>query len=287
MRSLSLVFVCGFLLVATACGSTSSEPSGEVSSQADVQRLFQTIVPDLVAAFTELANDSSLAPSTLPVGASKGGSNSSTVNCPGGGTLTVDLTTGNATLTDCATSGVILSASLFLYVSGFDAPSYNASFSGTLLISGSFNGTVEVLSASIQWTDPATEANTYWDVQVQVEGAIYFASSAGSGNGGLCEPYDPPEGPGTVPPGGPCDDDSDCQAYSCRDPIDNPSEGCTCRNLSSTDCSSCLGVNAAGPGEPSNAAVECTAGDDAFSCSCRTESGETLTFYPSASECYP
>jgi hypothetical protein len=286
MRSLSLISVCGFLLVATACGSTTSEPSGEVRGQADVQRLFQSIMPDLVAAFTELAKDSSLAPSTVSSGVAKGGGNSSTVNCPGGGTLTVDLVTGSATLTDCAASGVTISASLFLFVSTFDAPSYQAQFSGNLMVSGSFNGNIQVLSANIQWTDPATDENTFWDVQVQIEDKIYFASGGGSGNGSMCAQYDPPGGPGSVPPSGPCDDDGDCQSDSCRDPIENPSEGCTCRNLNSTDCSSCIGVNAAPPGAPSNTAVECAEGVDPFSCDCLTESGETLPFYPSASECF-
>jgi len=87
-----------------------------------------------------------------------------------------------------------------------------------------------------------------------------------------------------VPPGGPCDDDSDFQANSRRDPIDNPSVGWTCRNLNATDCSSCIGDNAALPGAPANTAVECTGVDDAFSCSCLTQSDETLTFDPSASE---
>lgn len=286
MRSLSLISVCGVLLVAAACGSTTSEPSGEIRGQADVQSLFESIVPDLVAAFTELADELSFAPSTASSAVTKGGGNSSTVNCPQGGTLSVDLVTGGATLTECGVQGVVISASLFLFVSNFDAPRYQASFSGILQISGSFNGTVEVLSANIQWTDPATDENTFWDVQVEVEDKIYFASGGGAGNGSMCAQYDPPDGPGSVPPGGLCDDDSDCQSSSCRDPIENPEEGCTCRNLNSTDCSSCIGVNAAPPGAPSNTAVECAEGVDPFSCDCVTQSGETLTFYPSAFECF-
>jgi hypothetical protein len=33
-------------------------------------------------------------------------------------------------------------------------------------------------------------------------------------------------------------------------------------------------------------AVECAEGVDPFSCDCLTQSGETLTFYPSAFECF-
>ncbi|MGB8328692.1 MAG: hypothetical protein WCE62_01095 [Polyangiales bacterium] len=56
-----------------------------------------TIMPDLVAALTDLANDLSLASSTVDKH-----NGSSTVESPGGGSLTVDLTTGRGTLTDCS-----------------------------------------------------------------------------------------------------------------------------------------------------------------------------------------
>jgi hypothetical protein len=51
------------------------------------------------------------------------------------------------------------------------------------------------------------------------------------------------------------------------------------------DCGSCVGVNAAPEGFPSNRALECSGPPVDFGCTCSTESGETLTFYLSGAGC--
>ena len=287
MRNFSLVSFCGLLLVVAACGSDSSDPEGgEIRSQEDVRRLFEAVVPDLVAAFTELANQQFAAAPALSSSTNKAEGDSS-VPCPGGGTLVVNLITGQAMLTNCVAGGVTISASLALFVAPIGPSTYQANFNGILTVSGSFNGTVEVNQAFIQWADPASVDNTSWDVTVTVNDLVYIVSSADSGNGTLdCNPCDPPEGPNSGPPGAPCDEDSDCQANSCRDPIDNPSEGCTCRNLDSGggDCNECIGVNA-GPVNAPNPATRCAPGVDAFACTCETQSGETVTLYLSGVGC--
>lgn len=287
MRNFSLAIFCGLLLVAVACSSSSTpESNGEINSEADVRRLFEAIVPDLVAAFTELANQPSFAGPAGSSGRKQGDGTTSTVPCPGGGTLVVDLVTGQATLTSCSAGGVTITASLALFVSLIPPSSYEANFNGTLTVSGSFNGTITVNQASIQWTDPASVDNTFWQATVTVNELVYIVSSADSGNGTLdCSPYDPPEGPNSGPPGAPCDEDGDCQANSCRDPMDNPSEGCTCRNLDSGgDCNECIGVNA-GPDNDPNPATQCEPGTDAFACTCLTQNGETVTLYLSGVGC--
>jgi hypothetical protein len=228
MRTLLIVSVGCVLLAVAACGDSSSESNGEITSQQDVQQLFQTIMPDLITAFTDLADELSLTTSLSTI--EKGGAGSSTISCPGGGSLSVDLNTGQATLTNCSAGGVTISASLFLFVyntGGF----YTANFSGTLMVSGSFTGAVQVTDALVQWTVPANPAAVYWDVTVLVDGLSYTATS---GPGALdCAPYTPltPE-----PGNGPCDDDSDCQSFSCRNPAENPSEGCTCRHPDGGQC---------------------------------------------------
>ncbi len=145
-------------------------------------------------------------------------------------------------------------------------------------MSGSFNGTVEVDSALIEWTVPPTVATTFWDVTVTVNGQMFTVSSGDSGNGMLCDPIEAFDNP----PGAPCDDDSDCQSGSCRDPITNPSEGCTCRNLDNGgggDCSACLGLSAG----PLGVATDCPDPAVNFACDCLTsESGETVTFFLSS-----
>jgi len=197
----------------------------------------------------------------------------------------VDLNTGQATLTNCSVGGVTISATLTLFVSSIGPSAYAANFNGILMVSGSFNGTVEVNSALIEWTVPPTVATTFWDVTVTVNGQTFTVSSGDSGNGMLgCNEPDPVEGPGSVPRNGPCDEDSDCQSDSCRDPITNPSEGCTCGGSNCPepqDCPQCIGVNAAPLNAPPNLATCCADIGD-FTCSCLTESGELLDFFLSS-----
>jgi hypothetical protein len=276
MRSLSLVTICSVLLAATACSDDPSGSGGEINSREDVQRLFEAVVPDLVEAFTELANDQSLATSALSSSRDKS-SHISSVPCPGGGTLEVDLNTGQATLTSCSVGGVTISATLTLFVFSIGPSAYAANFNGILMVSGSFTGTVEVVpSALIEWTVPPTVATTFWDVTVIVNGQMFTVSSGDSGNGMLeCNEPDPVEGPGSVPRNGPCDEDSDCQSNSCRDPIANPSEGCTCGGSGGEDCSQCIGVSAG----PDGAASSCPGQAVDFACTCTTETGAVLTFF--------
>jgi hypothetical protein len=283
MRNLSLVSFCVLLLATAACGSSPSDSGGgEIQSQEDVQRFFQALMPELVAAFTELADQQPLAPSSL---SSKGGGGSS-VPCPEGGSINVDTVTGQATMTNCGARGVIINAALSLFVQPTGPSSYLANFNGVLMVTGTFTGTVEVLVAVIEWTDPATDENTYWEITVDVGGQIYLVTSADSGGGGLeCPAFD---GGGTIEGNGPCDDDGDCLSGSCRDPEQNPSEGCTCRHPDGGgggDCAQCLGTNAAGPNQPPDPAISCTDGGT-FMCNCDTESGGTVVFALSPTGCF-
>jgi hypothetical protein len=180
MRNRAHVVMWWSLLVAASCGESSSESGGEIDSQEDVQGLFEDIVPDLVAAFGDLANQQSLA--ALSSSASKGGGNS-IVQCPGGGTLSVNRDTGEATLTNCSVGGEIISGTLVLVVTSDSPPMYRAEFSGTFMVSGTYTGEVEVVSATIEWTEPATETNTSWDVTVLLNGEEVTVSSD-DGNGG-------------------------------------------------------------------------------------------------------
>jgi uncharacterized protein (TIGR03382 family) len=179
-----------------------------------VQRLFEAIVPDLIEAFTALADE--LTPSALPSSTDKS-NHISSIPCPGGGTLNMDLVTGQATLTGCSAGGVTISATLALAVFDLGSGMYDANFNGSLTVSGSFNGTVTVNHAFISWTAPATVDNTFWEVTVTANGQTLVASSAGDGGG------------------------------------------------NSGDCSQCVGVNAGGPGQPSNRATECPSPSMGFS----------------------
>jgi len=183
MRTYLGVSVASVLLVVTACGDSSSGSNGEITSQEDVQQFFQTIMPDLIEALTDLAGELPSATSSSTI--EKGGSETSTVSCPGGGALDVNLNTGEATLSNCTVGGVTISASLFLNVYGTQGL-YTATFSGTLNVSGSFTGTVVVTDALVQWMVPSDRLNTSWDITVLVNGQSYTVSDGPDGTDGTC-----------------------------------------------------------------------------------------------------
>ena len=269
MRKFSRLPFCGLFLIGVACGSDSSESNGgEINSQDDVRRLFEAVMPDLVQAFTELANQQPSAVSASSSSVHKQTGNTSTVSCPGGGTLEVDLVTGQATLASCSAGGVTINATLTLLVYPIGPSSYAANFSGPMTVSGSFNGTVNVIDGLAQWMDPPTAATTFWDVTVEVNGQTFTVTGGGTGTLD-CAPYDPPGGPNSGPPGAPCDEDSDCQANSCRDPVENPAEGCTCRNLDGPSCSPVnVSPGSVGFGGACDDNADCEGGLPCIDCEC-------------------
>jgi hypothetical protein len=193
MRRISLVSLCLLLLAAAACGSSSDDPGNgnigepEIRSQDDVQRFFEAVMPELVAVFTELASQQFAASASL----SKGGGGGSTVPCPEGGSLEVDTSTGVATLVNCTAQGGVINATLALFVEPTGPSSYTATFSGTLMVTGSFVGTIAVTQASIRWLDPATLEDTCWDVTVLLNGSeesvqCEDCSCRGGGSGEAC-----------------------------------------------------------------------------------------------------
>jgi hypothetical protein len=184
MRRSSLVSICVLLLAAAVCGCGSSDSGDlsdpEIRSQDDVRRFFQAVMPELVAVFTELANQQSLAASAL---STKGGGGS-TIPCPDGGSVNVDTSSGQASLINCSARGIVINATLALFVQPTGPSSYQADFNGILMVSGTFTGTIEVVQALIQWTDPATDANTYWEVTVLLDGQPVTVTSGDSGGNG-------------------------------------------------------------------------------------------------------
>jgi hypothetical protein len=184
MRSFFVRFI-GVLLLAAACSSSSSDQGGaEIRSEQDVKRFFDAVMPELVAAFTELANQLSAPPAALSV--KGGGVPTVTVECPEGGSLGINPNTGEATLTDCGAAGVVINSTLFLFVQPIPPSSYQAQFSGLLMVSGSFNGTVEIIQAFVQWTDPASVETTFWEVTVLAGEEMVTVTSAEIATGTAC-----------------------------------------------------------------------------------------------------
>ncbi|MDH3656429.1 MAG: hypothetical protein OEN21_19385 [Myxococcales bacterium] len=173
------------LVCAVACGDSSGEgevQGGEIQSQQDVSNFFQAVAPELIALFNQLAAQQSAGVTAFST------KQSSSVSCPGGGSLDVDTSTGQATLTDCSARGIIINADLALLVEPIGVSSYQANFNGILMVSGTFTGTIQVMRALIQWTDPATEDNTYWEVMVLLNSQPVTVTSADSGGGETVTP---------------------------------------------------------------------------------------------------
>jgi len=120
-----------------------------------------------------IANSKALSASAL---STKGGGGS-TIPCPDGGSVNVDTSSGQASLINCSARGIVINATLALFVEPTGPSSYQANFNGILMVSGTFTGTIEVVQALIQWTDPATDANTYWEVTVLLDGQPCTAES--------------------------------------------------------------------------------------------------------------
>jgi len=181
MRRPSLVSICVLLLAAAACSNSTGDVSDpEIRSQDDVQRFFEAVMPELIEAFTALASQQFAAPAV-----STKADGDSTVPCPEGGSLNVNTATGQASLTACGVRGIIINATLALFVQPTGPSSYQANFNGILMVTGTFIGTIEVINAVIQWTDPATDANTYWEVTVLLnDQPVTVRSSDSGGNGG-------------------------------------------------------------------------------------------------------
>jgi hypothetical protein len=92
--------------------------------------------------------------------------------------------TGQTTLAECSAGGSTISGTVALFAQSIPPSSYEAYFSGILTVSGDFTGTIDVVDAIIQWSVPATEANTYWSVTVRIGEEYVYASSDDSGGGG-------------------------------------------------------------------------------------------------------
>ena len=153
MTRFAFVSLGAVLIVLAACSNSSdssSEGGGEIRSEEDLQRMFQAVMPDLIDALTQLADGQF---------ASKQ-NGASSVACPGGGTIEPNVNTGQTVLASCSAGGVVVDATLFLFVNQVGPSSYEASFNGPLTVSGSFTGTVDVVSAYITWSDPPTQENT-------------------------------------------------------------------------------------------------------------------------------
>lgn len=180
----AMTLVTAIAATATGCGSSSSEGAsiGTIDNGADLAALMDALAVPMAGVFTNLSSGAVVRNDGASVLSDRNASLTTSAACPGGGTASY--TTGSpsvATFTGCSLGGVVVTGSLSATLYGVP-PSYGVNLDGgSLTLSGAASGTITIVSGMIQWTNPATDANTYWEINVTVGGASYCAWSGGSG----------------------------------------------------------------------------------------------------------
>lgn len=112
--------------------SSSDDGGGGLRSKQDVQQLFDATAQGLAELFVQ----------------ADGKADAIVVNCPEGGTASIDFATKKAVITDCKIAGVTISGSLVFDYS-YAAGIAQVGLSGSLTLSGKWSGTLKIISASI------------------------------------------------------------------------------------------------------------------------------------------
>ena len=178
----AMTLVTAIATAATGCGSSSDAATiGTVDNAADLAALMDAVAVPMAGVFTNLANGAAVRTDAAGARADRAASLTASASCPGGGTAT--FTSGapsQVTFASCGLGSVAVSGTVYVSFSAYP-PSYSAFIDGgSLTLSGAASGTITIVSGMIQWTHPATDANTYWQITVSVGTATLCAWSGGS-----------------------------------------------------------------------------------------------------------
>ena len=187
----STLFAALAVLVAVACSDSSNNDGGEgaevrggsIDSPEAAQQFFEAVMPQLIAVFTDVANQLA---GSFPSETTKQNGDVVSTSCPEGGSVEINLMTGVTNVANCGAEGVVLNGNLFVFVSPpfedtFTGDTfYNASFSGPLEVSGAYQGMINIDSGFADWTDPLREDSTFWNVSASIGGELVYLSSEGS-----------------------------------------------------------------------------------------------------------
>jgi hypothetical protein len=178
----AMTLVTAIATTTTGCGSSSTDGAsiGTVDNAADLAALMDAMAVPMAGVFTNLANGAVVRTDGASARSDLTAALTASAGCPGGGTAT--FTSGvpsQVTFAACGLGGVVASGSVYV---GFSAvpPSYSAFIEGgSLTLSGAASGTLTIVNGLIQWTHPATDANTYWQFTVSIGSSTICANSAG------------------------------------------------------------------------------------------------------------
>ena len=183
--SMSLPVVTMVAAIATAaagCGgsTTTGMNLGTIDSAAELAQLMDAAALPMASVFT-LINGGAATSSAGAAARSSLAALTSPVSCPSGGSASYSTSgTPQVTFTSCNLGGVAFSGVLYVTLSSV-TNNYTAIIGGgNLTMSGGATGTLSISNGMIQWSTPATDANTYWQISVTINGAAICAWSGGS-----------------------------------------------------------------------------------------------------------
>jgi hypothetical protein len=169
-------------MTAAGCGgsSTTTPSIGTIDNAADVGALMDALAVPMAGLFTNLSNGAVVRADEASARSDLVASLTASASCPGGGTASyVSGFPSTVTFAACVLGGVGITGTLSVDFYGFP-PSYGVNLlGGSLTLSGPATGTITVVNGTIQWTSPATDANTFWELTVSAGGSTYCAWSGG------------------------------------------------------------------------------------------------------------
>jgi hypothetical protein len=164
--------------VAVGCGSSTSTPNlGTIDSASDLSTLMENVAVPMAGLFKQV---SAMPPAVADSGVGLAAL-TSPVSCAQGGSISYALSpSAQATFNNCTLEGVVISGTVYATVYGDTLGGGVTMSSGTLTLSGFATGTLEILNCMIQWTNPITDASTYWEISIAYNGATLCAWSGGT-----------------------------------------------------------------------------------------------------------
>jgi hypothetical protein len=176
----AMTLVVAISTTATGCGSSTDAANiGTVDNAADLAALMDAMAVPMAGVFTNLANGAVVRADGASARSDLTAALTASASCPGGGTAT--FTSGSpsqVTFAGCGLGGVAVSGTVYVNLLAYP-PSYSVNLTGSLTLSGAASGTLTIVDGMIQWTNPATDANTYWQFTVSIGGSTVCANSGG------------------------------------------------------------------------------------------------------------
>jgi len=148
-RSLVVAAMCSFLF-----GCSGNSESG-LGTPASYQDFFWEYCLDLAKVMTDLADNENTSRAA-----------GDPIDCPGGGTAQYNAANGVATLTECGGAGASVSGTLTLSLL---LPQEVTILSGSLTVSGAYEGSATINSGFMSWELPVADPTTYWELRLNLD----------------------------------------------------------------------------------------------------------------------